>query len=151
MEYTPIASVIPTERPAADKASAYGLAPVVVDGNDVDAVRTVAAQAVDTARGGGGPALIEADTYRLKGHSVADGAAYRPTEEVERWALRDPLVLQRARLHGYGVEATTVDEVDSRVRTQVNELTERALAAGSPDPSGAWTDVWSDGGWQWRT
>jgi TPP-dependent pyruvate/acetoin dehydrogenase alpha subunit len=151
MEYTPISSVIPTERPAADKAAAYGLAPVVVDGNDVDAVRAVAARAVQDARRGDGPALIEADTYRLKGHSAADGAAYRPAEEVERWRLRDPLLLQRARLLGLGVPAAAVDEIDDRVRADVNALADRVLARGRPDAAGAWTDLWSDGGSQWRT
>jgi pyruvate dehydrogenase E1 component alpha subunit len=151
MEYTPISSVIPTERPAADKAAGYGLAPIVVDGNDVDAVRAVAAQAVEVARGGGGPALIEADTYRHKGHSAADSAGYRPAAEVERWKQRDPLLVQRSRLLGLGVTAAAMDEIDDRVRDDVNTLADRVLAAPRPAPAAAWTDVWSDGGWQWRT
>jgi TPP-dependent pyruvate/acetoin dehydrogenase alpha subunit len=151
MEYTPISSVIPTERPAADKAPAYGLPSVVVDGNDVDAVRLVVGDAVAAARDGGGPALIEADTYRLKGHSAADGAAYRPAEEVARWRLRDPLVLQRSRLLEAGIAPAAVDQTDARLRAEVNELTDRVLAAPRPQAGAAWTDVWSDGSWQWRS
>jgi acetoin:2,6-dichlorophenolindophenol oxidoreductase subunit alpha len=80
MEYTPIGDVIPVALPAADRAAAYGLDRVVVDGNDLAAVRQVIGGAVGAARDGQGPALVEAQTYRLKGHSAADGAAYRPAE-----------------------------------------------------------------------
>ena len=151
MEYTPITSVIPTARPAADKASAYGLPSVVVDGNDVDAVRSVVGAAVEVARAGGGPALIEADTYRLKGHSAADAGAYRPPDEVQQWAARDPLLRQRAVLLAQGVEAEAIDAIDAQARAQIAELAERVLAAPHPDGSAAWTDLWSDGGWAWRT
>ena len=78
MEYTPIGEVIPIELPAADRAAAYGLDRIVVDGNDVDAVRQVVGAAVAVARDGQGPSLIEAETYRLKGHSAADAAGVPP-------------------------------------------------------------------------
>src|SRR3989449_5936457 len=68
MEYTPIRSVTAVEHPAADRASAYGLPRQVVDGNDADAVWSAAAAAIDAARGGEGPSLIEAMTYRYSGH-----------------------------------------------------------------------------------
>ena len=68
----------------------------MVDGNDVAAVRQVVGDAVGVARAGQGPSLIEAQTYRLKGHSAADGATYRPADEVARWRERDPLLLARA-------------------------------------------------------
>ena len=151
MEYTPISSVIPTARPAADKAAAYGLSPVVVDGNDVAAVRSVVGAAIETARAGGGPALIEADTYRLKGHSAADAGAYRPAAEVEEWAGRDPLVRQRAVLLAQGMDGDAIDAIDSRARAEIAALAERVLATPRPDGSAAWSDVWSDGGWAWRT
>jgi acetoin:2,6-dichlorophenolindophenol oxidoreductase subunit alpha len=151
MEYTPISSVIPTARPAADKAAAYGLAPVVVDGNDVDAVLAVVAAAVDVARDGGGPALIEADTYRLKGHSAADAGGYRPASEVEHWVGRDPLIRHRRVLESLGVAADAIDAIDAQARAEVAHLAEEVLASPRPAGAGAWTDVWSDGGWQWRT
>src|SRR5947208_12940981 len=76
MEYTPIRSVTAVEHPAADRASAYGLERQVVDGNDADAVYAAAAAAIGRARGGEGPSLIEAMTYRYSGHSRADPAKY---------------------------------------------------------------------------
>ena len=145
MEYTPIADVIPVALPAADRASAYGLARIVVDGNDVSAVRQVVGDAVRAARDGQGPSLVEAQTYRLKGHSAADGAAYRPAEEVARWRERDPLLLARATLVADGTAAEKLDEIDARIKGDLADL-----ARPAPDPAGAWTDVWSDGSWQWR-
>jgi acetoin:2,6-dichlorophenolindophenol oxidoreductase subunit alpha len=150
MEYTPIADVIPVARPAADRASAYGLPPVVVDGNDVAAVRQVIGDAVDAARRGRGPSLIEAQTYRLKGHSGADGGSYRPAEEVARESQREPLVRARAALLAAGTAEATLDEIDARARADLTTLAQQVLTRPAPDPATAWTDVWSDGGWQWR-
>jgi pyruvate dehydrogenase E1 component alpha subunit len=150
MEYTPIAEVIPVALPAADRAAAYGLDPIVVDGNDVLAVRQVAAEAVDAARNGQGPSLVEAQTYRLKGHSAADGGAYRPAEEVAWWRERDPLLRTRAALLRAGTAAEKLDEIDARIQSEVAGLAGQVLGRPAPDPSGAWTDVWSDGSWQWR-
>jgi acetoin:2,6-dichlorophenolindophenol oxidoreductase subunit alpha len=150
MEYTPIADVTPVALPAADRAAAYGLDRVVVDGNDVTAVRQVVAAAVDAARNGQGPSLIEAQTYRLKGHSAADGGTYRPAEEVARWRERDPLVRTRAALLQAGMAEEKLTEIESRIRSDLADLTRQVLSRPAPDPSGAWTDVWSDGSWQWR-
>ena len=104
MEYTPIGDVTAVEHPAADRASAYGLEPIVVDGNDVDAVYAVATAAVDRARAGDGPSLIEALTYRHGGHSRADPGKYRPDDEVAAWKARDPIPAYRARLEAAGVD-----------------------------------------------
>ena len=150
MEYTPIATMIPVARPAADRASAYGLRRILIDGNDVAAVRWAVGEAVEQARRGDGPSLIEADTYRLKGHSALDTAAYRPADEVARWKDRDPLPCQRAALRGLGVSETALDEIAATAQARIEALTDQALAAEPPDPADAWSDVWSDGGWQWR-
>ncbi len=150
MEYTPISSVIPVPLPAADRAAAYGLDRIVVDGNDVAAVRQVIGDAVGAARAGQGPSLVEAQTYRLKGHSAADGAAYRPADEVARWRERDPLLLARTALGAAGTATEKLDEIDTRTRADVADLARQVLARPVPDPGGAWADVWSDGGWQWR-
>ena len=91
MEYTPIGDVTAVAHPAADRASAYGLESIVVDGNDVEAVHAVAAAAIDRARAGDGPSLIEALTYRHGGHSRADPGKYRPDDEVAAWKARDPI------------------------------------------------------------
>src|SRR6478672_9225731 len=82
MEYTAIADVTGVAHPAADRAAAYGLDPVVVDGNDADACHLAALEALDRARSGLGPSLVEALTYRHGGHSRADPWKYRPTGEV---------------------------------------------------------------------
>jgi pyruvate dehydrogenase E1 component alpha subunit len=150
MEYTPIADVIPVALPAADRAAAYGLDRIVVDGNNVAAVRQVIGDAVGTARTGLGPSLVEAQTYRLKGHSAADGAGYRPAEEVAQWRERDPLLLTRAALGAAGTDLAKLDEIDVQTRDDVADLARQVLARPVPDPAGAWADVWSDGGWQWR-
>ena len=151
MEYTPIADVIPVPRPAADRAAAYGLPALVVDGNDVTAVREVLSAAVGNARGGGGPALVEAETYRLCGHSCADGGSYRPADEVAEAATRDPLPRLAAELTAAGVPAADLDARSARLRAEVDALAARALAAPFPDAAQAWQDMWNDGGSRWRS
>ena len=150
MEYSPISSMIPVERPAASRASAYGLQPLVVDGNDVSAVAELVGAAVDKARDGGGPALIEADTYRLKGHSAADAGAYRPAEEVEQARTQEPLLRQRAALLSAGTDEQDLIRLETRIAIAVSGLADRVLAAPKPDPATVWTDVWADGGSRWR-
>jgi acetoin:2,6-dichlorophenolindophenol oxidoreductase subunit alpha len=150
MEYTPIGSVIPVALPAADRAAAYGLDRIVVDGNDVAAVRQVVGDAVAAARAGQGPSLVEAQTYRLKGHSAADGATYRPAEEVAQWRERDPLLLARTAITAAGTAAEKLDEIDAQITADLAELARQVLARPVPAPAAAWTDVWSDGSWQWR-
>ncbi|MEV4649545.1 thiamine pyrophosphate-dependent dehydrogenase E1 component subunit alpha [Saccharopolyspora sp. NPDC049357] len=75
-----------------DRAAAYGIPGVTVDGNDAQAVHEVVSTAVDRARDGGGPTLIEAVTYRWKGHSKSDKNLYRTREEIDQWRERDPIV-----------------------------------------------------------
>src|SRR5204863_2483727 len=98
MEYTPIRAVTAVEHPAADRAAAYGLPRIVIDGNDADIVYRQARDAYGKARAGGGPSLIECMTYRHSGHSRADPAKYRPEGELEQWKQRDPVVIYRERL-----------------------------------------------------
>src|SRR5438128_487347 len=90
MEYTPIGSVTAVEHPAADRAAAYSLERIVIDGNDADEVYRTAGTAFARARAGKGPSLIECMTYRHSGHSRADPAKYRPAGELEEWLKHDP-------------------------------------------------------------
>ncbi|MGH2703122.1 MAG: thiamine pyrophosphate-dependent dehydrogenase E1 component subunit alpha, partial [Actinomycetota bacterium] len=150
MEYTPISSVTAVEHPAAQRASAYGLESLIVDGNDADEVYGIASIYIERARAGEGPALIEAKTYRKGGHSRADPAKYRPPEEVETWLARDPIDLYRARLLELGFEAAVLDEIDAQVLAEVNRATEEAKGAPPPSNDLIYTDVWADGGSQWR-
>jgi pyruvate dehydrogenase E1 component alpha subunit len=151
MEYTPIAAVTAVAQPAADRAPAYGLPAEVVDGNDVVAVLEATSRAVDRARAGNGPTIIEALTYRQYGHSRTDPAKYRPQEEVDRWLKRDPLVLLADRLRGDGVAEEAIEERRKRAQDAVAAAVEAAKAAPPPEEATAFTDVWADGGAQWRT
>jgi TPP-dependent pyruvate/acetoin dehydrogenase alpha subunit len=150
MEYTAIEAVTAVKQPAADRAPAYGLAPQIVDGNDVEAVYAMAGDAIGKARQGGGPSLIEALTYRHGGHSRADPGKYRPAEEVAEWLARDPIPAYRQILVSRGVDEAVLDEIDAEARAAVDQATEEAKAGAEPRPELAFTDVWSDGGWEWR-
>jgi acetoin:2,6-dichlorophenolindophenol oxidoreductase subunit alpha len=150
MEYTAIGSVTAVERPAADRASAYGLEPLVVDGNDVEAVYAMAQRVVDRARAGEGPSLVEALTYRHGGHSRADPGTYRPDEEVKAWMARDPIPTQRQRMLDAGVEASDLEAIETEVEASIAAAEKAAREAPDPDPEVAMTQLWSDGGSSWR-
>jgi acetoin:2,6-dichlorophenolindophenol oxidoreductase subunit alpha len=150
MEYTRIDGVTAVAHPAADRASAYNLPSILIDGNDPDEVYLTAKRAVDQARAGGGPSLIEAVTYRHGGHSRADPAKYRDPEEVRDWLTRDPLPAYRSRLVASGVQEAVLDAIDAEIVAQVDEATEQAKAGAWPRPERLHTNVWSDGGATWR-
>jgi pyruvate dehydrogenase E1 component alpha subunit len=150
MEYTPISDVTAVEHPAADRAAAYGLPRIVIDGNDADAVYRTARAAYDKARAGDGPSLIECMTYRYSGHSRADPAKYRPDGELERWKERDPIKLYRERLRQFGVAEDAIQRIDSEVKREVDEATELCKAAPPPALDILTTDVYADGGFAWR-
>ncbi len=150
MEYTPISAVTAVEHPAADRASAYGLEPIVVDGNDADAVHQVAVRTVERARSGEGPSLVEAKTYRFTGHSRADPAKYRPQEEVDAWLARDPIPVLRERLLSEGVEERQLEAIDQAADEEIHRAEQEARNAPPPDPSSLTTQLWSDGGSAWR-
>ena len=151
MEYTPISEVTAVANPAADRASAYGLEPVLVDGNDADLMYTVASAALEKARSGGGPSLIEAQTYRHGGHSRADPGKYRPDEEVEAWKKRDPVVIYRQRLLDEGVDAAAIEAIDAEQSARVDAAEKTARESGPPPLEIAYTDLWADGSSTWRS
>jgi TPP-dependent pyruvate/acetoin dehydrogenase alpha subunit len=151
MEYTPIAAVTAVGRPAADRASAYGLEPIVVDGNDVEAVHEIGVHAFERARAGDGPSLVEALTYRHGGHSRADPGKYRPEEEVKSWLARDPIPAHRARLLEAGADETALAAIEEETRARVKAAEEEARAAPEPSPDALETNVWADGGSAWRS
>ena len=150
MEYTAIGTVTAVPRPAADRAASYGLEPIVVDGNDVEAVYHTAQTAIARARDGRGPSLVEAITYRHGGHSRADPGKYRPAEEVKEWLARDPLPAYRQVLIGRGVDEATLDAIDKDAKDAVDRATEEAKAGAEPRLELAETNVWADGGHSWR-
>jgi len=150
MEYTPIRSVTAVEHPAADRAAAYGLESILVDGNDADVMYETAARTIEKARSGDGPSLVEALTYRHGGHSRGDPGAYRPKDEVREWMTRDPIVLYRERLTSAGVDAGTLKKIDEEARHKVDVATEEARSAPPGRIEDIESQVWSDGGSAWR-
>jgi pyruvate dehydrogenase E1 component alpha subunit len=150
MEYTPIGDVTAVPSPAGDRASAYGLEKIVIDGNDADVVYRAAQKAFEKARAGGGPSLIECLTYRHSGHSRADPAKYRPEGELDRWKQRDPIKIYRERLKQFGVSDDAIARIDADVKRVVDEATEACKAAPNPPLDILTTDVYADGGFAWR-
>ena len=150
MEYTPIGQVTSVTHPAADRAGSYGLEPLIVDGNDPDAMYAAASATLARARAGEGPSLIEAKTYRHGGHSRADPGKYRPDDEVQKWLARDPLPMYRDRLLDIGAAATELDAIDSEVEALVDRATEEARGGPEPGADLVMTDLWADGGSAWR-
>jgi 2-oxoisovalerate dehydrogenase E1 component alpha subunit len=119
----------------ADRASGYGFPGIVVDGNDVLACYEVTRQAVERARRGEGPTLIEAKTYRFTAHSSDDDdKRYRQAEEVASWRQKDPLERYAKYLRDSGALTDSVEqEITDRVTHEVDEATE--YAENAPDPS----------------
>ncbi len=130
-EWSPLAHTTAGGRISA-RAAAYGMPGVEVDGNDVLAVRETAAQAVARARAGEGPTLVEAKTYRHKGHSRVDPGKYRPKEEVDEWLQRDPIPRLAARL-----DEGTVAQISERVERELEAALDAARAAPLPAPDPA--------------
>lgn len=120
----------------AQRADAYGMPGVRVDGNDVEAVHGVVRQAVDQARQGGGPTLIEAKTMRMLGHAIHDGAEYVPEDLLEQWAARDPLLLYETRLLTEGIaEQEELAEIGRRCEVEIEDAITYAETSPWPDPS----------------
>jgi len=118
----------------ADRAVAYAMPGITVDGNDVLAVFETSRTAVERARAGGGPTLIEAKTYRITGFSTSDVGGYQPTEEIEAWKARDPLLrCERQLISMVGKEG--VSELQAQARSELEEAFTRALGAPYPDAS----------------
>jgi TPP-dependent pyruvate/acetoin dehydrogenase alpha subunit len=124
----------------AERAAAYGIPGLRVDGNDVEAVYRAAAEAVDRARAGGGPSLLECLTMRMRGHSIIDPAEYVPRAQLAEWAERDPIlryrtVLELDGLWDPGVEAAVAAEVEAAIR--------EAEALEDPRPADAHAGVFA--------
>lgn len=132
-EYSPLRDTTAVDD-IADRASAHAIPGVIVDGQDVDAVFEVMSTAVGRARSGQGPSLIEAKTYRFKGHSRTDPAKYRPDGELEAWMKRDPIAILGSRLADEGLLSA---DAQREMRAQVQEAMDAASyrAAEAPFPT----------------
>lgn len=132
-EYTPLRETTAVEDLAV-RAQAHDMLGVTVDGQDAFAVHGVASEAVARARRGDGPTLIEAKTYRFKGHSRTDPARYRPEGELEAWLARDPISLLGERLIDQGHEsAETLRRIRDEAQARVDGASE--VAIDSPFPT----------------
>jgi pyruvate dehydrogenase E1 component alpha subunit len=128
----------------AERAGAYGIPGVTVDGNDVLAVHEAAQSAVELARNGGGPTLIECKTYRHKGHSRVDAAKYRPKEEVQEWLAKDAIKQFRAKLLRDGLlTGSEAERIEAEVSMEVEEAVKYAVESPYPKAEEALEDVYS--------
>jgi pyruvate dehydrogenase E1 component alpha subunit len=120
----------------AARAAGYGIPGVIVDGNDVEAVYAATKEAVERARDGGGPALIECKTMRMLGHAIHDGAEYVPRDLLEKWERRDPVEGYERRLIAQGVaDAVEIDEIKQRCAVEVTDAIDYAEQSPLPDPA----------------
>jgi pyruvate dehydrogenase E1 component alpha subunit len=114
----------------AERGAAYGMPGVTVDGNDVEAVHLAVDEAVRRARGGGGPTLVEAETYRWKGHSKSDKNLYRTKEEISSWREKDPIVRFEGVVRERGLlDDAALDRVREEARIAVRDAVREATAA----------------------
>jgi len=120
----------------ADRACAYGIPGVAVDGNDVEAVYQTVHRAVEQARLGGGPTLVEARTYRYCGHSKSDQCLYRTDDEEQGWLERDPLIIAEERILEREIATReALDPIAEDVSAEVEAAVRFALESPDPDPS----------------
>ncbi|MGB9713591.1 MAG: pyruvate dehydrogenase (acetyl-transferring) E1 component subunit alpha [Candidatus Bathyarchaeales archaeon] len=128
----------------ADRAVAYGIPGKVVDGNDIYAVYEVSREAVERARKGEGPTLIECKTYRHKGHSRVDPARYRPKEEVEAWLAKDPIRRFKERLlQTKMLTEAEIAKIESETSATIEEAVKFAKESPFPAPEEALEDVYA--------
>ncbi len=120
----------------ADRAAGYGFPGVVVDGNDFFAVYEATVAAVERARAGGGPALIECKTMRMRGHAIHDNMAYVPRELLEEWSRRDPVMRFEAALRERDLlDDAQLAEIQARVAADIDDAQRFAEDSPYPDPA----------------
>jgi pyruvate dehydrogenase E1 component alpha subunit len=128
----------------AERASAYAVPGVTVDGNDMPAVAAASRVAIERARGGGGPSLIECKTYRIRGHSKSDRNLYRTKEEIEAWREADPIGrLERELLAQQRFNRAEVTAIERAAQQQIDDALEFAKASPDPDPAELTRDVYA--------
>jgi len=128
----------------ADRAVGYGIPGVAVDGMDVTAVYEAAGEAVTRARNGQGPTLIEAKTYRYRGHFEGDSGTYRPKEEIERWMQRDPINNYREKLIEMKVlTEKQAEDIDKEALAEMDEAMKFAHESPFPEPEEALENVYT--------
>jgi len=128
-EYSPLRSTTPIDD-LARRADPYGMPGVVVDGQDIDTVHAQVGRAIERARAGDGPSLLEMKTYRYRGHSRSDPAKYRPDGELDRWKERDPILILGQRLAAEGLlSEADQDRIRDEAQRDIDAAADRAAAS----------------------
>lgn len=141
---TPAAQAV-SVKDIAERGKAYSMPGVIVDGQDVDAVTAAVAEAVERARTGGGPTIVEAKTYRYADHAVNMGRILLDRgAEVDEWRGRDPIALYRAKLVDAGVTAADLDAIEAAVVAEVADALDHARASPYPEQAAAFDDVFDE-------
>ena len=142
-EYSPLRATTPIDD-LAERAAAYAMPGVIVDGQDVEAVYHASLAAVERARAGHGPTLLELKTYRYRGHSRTDTGPYRAPGELEAWLERDPIDILRSRMLAAGeIDQTEFDELSGAIASDVHEAIEWAKAQPFPNLESAMDYIYS--------
>jgi pyruvate dehydrogenase E1 component alpha subunit len=129
----------------AQRAMAYDIPGVVADGMDVFDVYQKSGEAIDRARTGGGPTLVEAKTYRFMGHYVGDPQTYRSKDEVEQWKKRDPIVMFRKRVTEEGkIPLAELDAIDASIKREMEQAVEFARQSPEPEIESALQDIFTE-------
>jgi TPP-dependent pyruvate/acetoin dehydrogenase alpha subunit len=130
--------------PLSDRAAGYGMPGRTVNGMELDEVHAAASEAVGRARGGGGPTLIEAVTYRYLGHSKSDANLYRTRDEIQEWREQDPIQRFAVSLEQEGVlEGEEWRSIERSAKERIEEAFERAAREPEPEPESALEDVYA--------
>jgi pyruvate dehydrogenase E1 component alpha subunit len=125
------------------RASGYGFPGVIVDGQDILAVYEATAEAVDRARSGEGPTLLECKTYRYKGHYVGDPIVYRTDDEVAEWQKRDPILIFQQLLEDNGLlDSGQADAIRVEVAAEIDDAVQYAIDSPEPPIQALWEDVY---------
>ncbi len=128
-----------------DRAAAFNIPGETMDGMDVFDVYEKVGGAIDRARSGGGPTLVEARTYRFLGHFVGDPQPYRTKEEVEEWKKRDPIQSFRKRVVAEGkIDAAELDAIDARIKAEMVAAVEYGRQSPEPDVESALQDIFTE-------
>lgn len=127
------------------RADAYGIPGMAVDGNNVLEVYETTRNAVEKARAGKGPALIECKTYRRSGHSRGDANQYRDKEEEKEWLARDPIVIYQNRLKELGIlTEEKIKKIDEEVKTEIESAVQFAKNSPFPEVEAVYQDLWAE-------
>jgi acetoin:2,6-dichlorophenolindophenol oxidoreductase subunit alpha len=139
------ASTVTAGPGAMHRARALGLKACEADGNDVEAVSSVAGDAIAALRAGEGPVFLYCRTYRVRGHTCADPAKYRDPAEHEAFLTCDPIPRCRQRLRACGLPDAEIEAIDAKERRAIEQALDQALAAAMPEPGEGYRDIQTAG------